>query len=216
MILKDWIRLALPCLLALVCSYLPGQSIFDNPTVFTEENGLLDNYITAIKLDKQNFAWIGSTKGLARFDGKTFKYFLHDPEDPRSIAHNQALTLHQDHKDRLWVGTYYGLSLYQEATQDFKNYRNSEIASKNLLPNSRVNAIVEDRQQQLWVGLNEAGLAKYDEARDTFWGYNFSVDNQDSKIDASRVNSIIHIAPHAQNDSLLWLATLSGLVLLVL
>lgn len=213
MIVKDWIRLALPCLLALVCSYLPGQSIFDNPTVFTEENGLLDNYITAIKLDKQNFTWIGSTKGLARFDGKTFKYFLHDPEDPHSIAHNQALALYQDHKDRLWVGTYYGLSLYQEATQDFKNYRNSEIASNNLLPNSRVNAIVEDQQQQLWVGLNEAGLAKYDEARDTFWGYNFSVDNQDSKIDASRVNSIIHIAPHAQNDSLLWLATLSGLVL---
>jgi len=213
MISKDWIRLGLLSLLLSLGLALSSQSLFDNPTVFTEDNGLLDNYITAIKLDKHNFAWIGSTKGLARFDGNTFKYFLHDPDNPNSLANNQALSLYQDHKDRLWVGTYSGLCLYRPATEDFKNYRNSEIAQESLLPNSRVNAIVEDRKQQLWIGLNEAGLAKYDEKRDTFLGYNFRINNTNPKIDASRVNSILHVAPHAENDSLLWLATLSGLVL---
>lgn len=213
MISKDWIRLGLLSLWLSLCLALSGQSLFDNPSIFTEENGLLDNYITAIQMDHNNFAWIGSTKGLARFDGNTFKYFLHDPEDPNSLANNQALSLYQDHKDRLWVGTYSGLCLYQPATQDFKNYHNAEIAQESLLPNSRVSAITEDRNQRLWIGLNEAGLARYDEERDTFIGYNFKVQNTDPKIDASRVNSILHIAPHAENDSLLWLATLSGLIL---
>lgn len=206
-------RLGLLSLWLMLFLYLQGQSRFDNPTVFTEENGLLDNYITAIQLDHNNFVWIGSTKGLARFDGNTFKYFLHDPNDPNSLANNQALSLYQDHKNRLWVGTYAGLCRYQPETQDFKNYYNSEIAKASLLPNSRVNAIVEDHKKQLWIGLNEAGLAKYDEARDTFWGYTFRIDNDNPKIDASRVNSILHIAPHVENDSLLWLATLSGLIL---
>lgn len=213
MICKDWIRLGLLSLWLSLCLALSGQSIFDNPTVFTEENGLLDNYITALQLDHNNFTWIGSTKGLARFDGNTFKYFLHDPDDPNSLANNQALSLYQDHKNRLWVGTYSGLCLYQPATQDFKNYHNAEIAQESLLPNSRVSAIIEDKKQQLWIGLNEAGLARYDEERDTFLGYTFRIDNANPKIDASRVNSILHIAPHAENDSLLWLATLSGLIL---
>lgn len=213
MVFKDWIRLGLLSLWLSLCLALSGQSLFDNPAVFTEENGLLDNYITAIQLDHNNFAWIGSTKGLARFDGNTFKYFLHDPNDPNSLANNQALSLYQDHKNRLWVGTYSGLCLYQPATQDFKNYHNTEIAQESLLPNSRVNAIIEDNNRRLWIGLNEAGLARYDEERDTFLGYHFKIDNKNPKIDASRVNSILHMATHAENDSLLWLATLSGLIL---
>lgn len=213
MILQDWIKLGLLSLWLSLSLALSGQSLFDNPTVFTEENGLLDNYITAIQLDHNNFAWIGSTKGLARFDGNTFKYFLHDPDKPNSLANNQALSLYQDHKNRLWVGTYSGLCLYRPGTQDFKNYHNTEIAQESLLPNSRVNTIIEDNHQQLWIGLNEAGLARFDEERDTFLGYNFTIDNKDPTIDASRVNSILHIALHAENDSLLWLATLSGLIL---
>lgn len=213
MISTDWIRLGLLSLCLSLCLPLPAQSLFDNPTVFTEENGLLDNYITAIQLDHNNFVWIGSTKGLARFDGNTFKYFLHDPADPHSLANNQALSLYQDHKDRLWVGTYAGLCLYQPESQGFKNYHSRDIAKANLVPNSRVNTIIEDHQKQLWIGLNEAGLARYDESHDTLLGYHFKVDNQNPKIDASRVNSILHIAPHVENDSLLWLATLSGLVL---
>ena len=34
--------------------------------------------------DAEGFIWIGSTKGLVRFDGLNLKYYRNDPNDPSS------------------------------------------------------------------------------------------------------------------------------------
>ena len=36
--------------------------------------------------DDQGFIWFGTPNGLNRFDGYTFKVFVHDPENPKSIS----------------------------------------------------------------------------------------------------------------------------------
>ncbi|HQQ13237.1 MAG TPA: two-component regulator propeller domain-containing protein, partial [Bacteroidales bacterium] len=38
-------------------------------------DGLSDNHTTAILQDSRGFIWIGSTHGLNRFDGRTFKNY---------------------------------------------------------------------------------------------------------------------------------------------
>ena len=55
----------------------------------TTEHGLPHNEVRAIVQDQQEFMWIATREGLARYDGVDFKIFKHDPDNPNSISdHN--------------------------------------------------------------------------------------------------------------------------------
>lgn len=57
-------------------STLNAQSVKDFNTVnFTNGNGLPQNSIKAIELDKDGYMWMGTESGLVRFDGKNFRIF---------------------------------------------------------------------------------------------------------------------------------------------
>ncbi len=75
-------------------------------------------YNKALWCDQQNNLWIGYWGlGLARLDPVTgaYRLWLHDPDDPRSLSHNDVWVLFQDSRDRLWIGTNGGgLNLFSE------------------------------------------------------------------------------------------------------
>lgn len=58
----------------------------------TKENGLSDNRITGIIQDHKGFIWIGTRKGLNRFDGNNFTRFLHS-EKRGSLPDNYVIAL---------------------------------------------------------------------------------------------------------------------------
>lgn len=70
-------KIFITIILSLLCniSFLKAQNL---PTSFDHYNiidGLPDNNINAITQDKYGFIWIGTSNGLARFDGKNFTEF---------------------------------------------------------------------------------------------------------------------------------------------
>lgn len=71
-----------------------------NWTVFTTEDGLPNDDITVLAVDKENNIWIGTTSGLIRFNGIEWTTYL-DQE--------HILSLTVDDSNRLWVGTAKGL-----------------------------------------------------------------------------------------------------------
>ena len=77
------------------------------------EQGLPQISALAIAQDRQGYLWVGTQAGLARFDGHRFT-----PYTPRSTEGlpggwiNRLLT---DSRDRLWIATYKGLVLRDEA-----------------------------------------------------------------------------------------------------
>jgi ligand-binding sensor domain-containing protein len=52
-----------------------------NFTLFTKLDGLSANYVTAITQDSTGYIWIGTVKGLNRFDGKSFFNYYKNPRD---------------------------------------------------------------------------------------------------------------------------------------
>lgn len=73
------------------------------------------------------------------------------------LPNNSVLSLFQDKKGFLWIGTYNGLCRYDG--REFKAYK-SEFAGKNTSWISSINSIAEDSQGNIWVGTRGGVIAK--------------------------------------------------------
>ncbi len=71
---------------------------------------LSNNHIGPICEDREGALWIGTGRGLNRFDraAQKFMRFQHDPADPHSLRTNSVVALHADSAGIVWVGTYFG------------------------------------------------------------------------------------------------------------
>ena len=74
--------------------------------VWTTENGLPQNSITAILQSKDGYIWFGTFGGLVRFDGIKFKIF--NTINAPAIKTNRITGLYEDKNGTLWIGTQYG------------------------------------------------------------------------------------------------------------
>src|ERR1039457_5276617 len=82
-------------------------------THWTVENGLPQNSIKVLAQTRDGYLWIGTLKGLVRFDGVRFKVFDHNntPEMTQDDINDLAL----DASDGgLWIGAGDGLLHYQD------------------------------------------------------------------------------------------------------
>ena len=66
------------------------------------EDGLPDGQITAIKQTPDGYLWIGTAKGLARFDGVRFKVF--EADETPGFTDSRISSLAIDAQGALWVG----------------------------------------------------------------------------------------------------------------
>lgn len=66
--------------------------------------GLSQNYVSSIAQDREGFLWAGTKNGLNRYDGRTFKVWTNDPENPNSLANDWVWDIEQ-HEDFLLLGT---------------------------------------------------------------------------------------------------------------
>ena len=56
--------------------------IFDRITM---DSGLSSSSVTSILKDRTGYVWVGTTEGLNRYDGYTFKVFLPVPDCPEAV-----------------------------------------------------------------------------------------------------------------------------------
>jgi ligand-binding sensor domain-containing protein/signal transduction histidine kinase len=73
------------------------------------EEGLPDGEITAISQTPDGYLWIGTPKGLARFDGTRFR--VYQPKNTPEFKETSVANLLTDHAGRLWIGTSDGAML---------------------------------------------------------------------------------------------------------
>ena len=97
--------------------------------------------------DSKHRMWAGTNLGLCCFnlDNNTFKQYVHNELDKKSIGVGIMKGIAEDNSGRLWFGTRSGLSILDPDNKAFANY-----------PNSRVFAIAPDKGN-LWLG-TDSGL----------------------------------------------------------
>ncbi|MBU2430167.1 MAG: histidine kinase, partial [Proteobacteria bacterium] len=118
---------------------------------------------------KDGIIWAGTVGGLNSFDKqtRTFKRFVHDPDNPHSLSHNCVWTVMAGDDGRIWIGTDAGLDSYDPATRRFVRYTHHPADDKSI-GKGKVYAIEKGDNNSLWVGTSHGGLNRLDLKTDTF------------------------------------------------
>ena len=178
-----------------------GQRYFQ--TIGTEESIPL-GIVTALEQDKQGFIWIGTQKGIVRYDGYQFRQFKFERNDPESIAGDFIKTFWAAPDGKLWIGTRHdGLSVFNPATEKFTRYLVDEN-DPNSISDSYVTSIVGDAQGLIWIGTRN-GLERFDPVTEKFTHFKHLKDDP-STIISNQVESLL-----LDEEGILWVGTQNGL-----
>jgi signal transduction histidine kinase/ligand-binding sensor domain-containing protein/DNA-binding response OmpR family regulator len=131
------------------------------------ESSLSYNKVWGITEDREGNLWIGTDgDGLNVWKpgfGVIAKFRNKDNKQ-NSLSDNAVISALKDNQDRLWFGTYEGgLNRYVPEDRSFIRYS----AEEALLSND-VRSIHESSQGDLYIGMNRAGVARYNNKTDLF------------------------------------------------
>lgn len=132
---------------------------------YTKNDGLIENYATAILQDNKGFLWIAST-GLNKFDGYKFVNYTNHADDSTSLVNNIIQALFEDSKGRIWVGTKAGVCVYSRETNKFFIPLPKKINS-----NLYVSSFSSDDSGLIYIGTYGSGLIVYNPADGTYVNY---------------------------------------------
>ncbi|OAQ40276.1 hypothetical protein A5893_04810 [Pedobacter psychrophilus] len=128
------------------------------------KKGLIDNFITSLCKDGDNFLWIGTQNGLNYYDIKN-KKVLYTYQKVRTtefqLSNSNVNSIFKDSKNRLWIGTEEGgLNYFEKSTKRFYNIGKNEGLKDNV-----IHSIVEDKAGNLWLstdlGINKIHFKKF-------------------------------------------------------
>ena len=118
-----------------------------------------DNRATAW-LRAGNEVWVGTQKGLYRFDmaARNYFHYLHSESDRHSIPNNEITGLCLTSEGEVVIGTLGGVSIFNHDHHGFDNYDARPLdGGEPVLPGEIVRGIAT-RGNQIWVGLEAEGV----------------------------------------------------------
>jgi ligand-binding sensor domain-containing protein len=110
------------------------------------KDGLPDNTVNAVLQTRDGYVWLGTDKGLARFDGVRFEVF--DTWNSKELHSDHIAALCENRQGGLWIGTKGGGLALQ---------RHGRLSHAGL-SSQFITTLCADRQGRLWVGTAGGGL----------------------------------------------------------
>lgn len=155
-----------------------------------------ETYTTDILEDQFGFVWIGSSSGLWRYNGSSFKNYKRNPTDTTSITDNHVRCLYEDHNGTLWIGTYGGgLHKYDRDYDRFQRYVHDDNDPESLSFNE-IQTIFESSDNQFYIGTDGGGLNIMDRTTEKFKSF------KHSPLDSSTIshNNVLSIEESPNGD----------------
>src|SRR5690606_1947756 len=113
--------------------------------------------------------WVGTRNGLnlKRTGTNQFTVFKSDPADQHAISGNLIISIFEDSRNNLWIGTYNdGLNRYNPRDDSFTHY-----SMKDGLAGNNIFGILEDNLGNLWLSTN-GGLCRFNPMSGLVRNYN--------------------------------------------
>ena len=168
------------------------------------ENGLPQSSVVSLLKDKKGFLWLGTYNGLCRYDGKNFRNYYYDSNDPKSLSINMIWSLAEDTSGGIWIGTWGGgLNFYNAKKDYFEHYKHDPTDSSSV-SNDIIRCVAVGQDYKIWLG-TEAGLSLFDPETKKF--RNFKIHrNQNNPTD----KTVLSLFCGGANT--LWVGTNGGIV----
>lgn len=160
--------------------------------------------VNCVHQDRFGFMWFGTQDGLYRYDGYTFKYFKHDPENNNSLSNNFIWHIQEDQEGVFWISSFGGgITRFDPAQGHYKHYRHETDNLSSLNHNNTFFSLrVEDH---VWVSTND-GLSCLDLLDGNVTRY-LNTDMSNSGHNGNYISKIAY-----QEPNLLWICGDSGLI----
>lgn len=130
-------------------------------------NSLSWNFVKSIYRDRSDQLWIGTYRGLNRFDeiNQKFKRYLYDSDDKYSKDSFNINAIYQTETlSSLWVATDNGLIYFDPTTEHFIQFIN-DPKNPNGISHNGVNCMYQDKAGRFWIGtiggLNRIDLTQF-------------------------------------------------------
>ena len=122
-------------------------------------DGLTASQVNCILKDSRGFVWFGTSAGLYRYDGYTFKTFQSDSQSGSSLPDSYIMDIQEALGGNLWVKTAAGYCIYQQQTEAFERDM-TQVCARMSMP--EVPAVLYiDSNKNLWGFIPKKGVICY-------------------------------------------------------
>jgi ligand-binding sensor domain-containing protein/signal transduction histidine kinase len=163
------------------------------------------NRINTICSDISGLLWIGTNKGLNKFNQvkKQFVRYIHDSKNPYSLSNNKVVSVFEDNSGVIWIGTEGGgINKLNKQKNQFTYYK-SQPSQSNSLSNNLIFSAYQDTKDFIWIGTID-GLNKFDPYNERFIHF-FKSPNLSNSISYNKIKSI-----YEDKQGNMWFGTWGG------
>jgi signal transduction histidine kinase/ligand-binding sensor domain-containing protein/DNA-binding response OmpR family regulator len=176
----------------IILIFLSCQGKHESASQKPDENTISDNisnqHITSFTEDRQGYIWIGTSRGLNKFNGYEYRQYFKLANDSLSLCGNNINSIRKDSQNRLWIATENGVSLLKENGE----FRAIPIQNKRYPPVQ----IIETGNKEIIINLR-SHLCKYDSINHQFKDfYQFDQYNTSNKCHVDKNNQLWVISLH--------------------
>ncbi|HAZ01183.1 MAG TPA: hypothetical protein DCY97_03270 [Marinilabiliales bacterium] len=191
-------------------TYIGGLSVYDpikkqfkNYHSSHNPGSLSSNFVSSIIQDKRGKTWVGTNgKGLNLYDevnDEFICYSMYDTLNQTYLVNDWINVIVEDNNNRLWIGTFWGLSVFDPYNGQFINYLHQDGIPSSLSHNT-IYSVLESSENVIWLGTRN-GLNKFLPEKNSFKVYNVT-----DGLPGNIINAI-----QEDNNGNLWLSTNRGL-----
>ena len=172
--------------------------VFSNSLYDT--NTISSSYVSSIDETSDGKLWLATGAGVSVFDKTTHSFKRYNTFlDGKGGKVIDALVVYVDSADNVWVGTSNGLNKYDPVNDSFEYVMLGGI--KNDKP-IRIESIVEDITNGIWIGVQNHGIYRYDTLTKRFELFNDIFEGVNDKVTSSIVKLLV------DGEQRLWIGTL--------
>ena len=146
-------------------------------------DGQGESDIRDLLIDSNGWLWIATNKGFFVIDAKkkeiSKKDFINYSKQNGSFRDEEVISLFQDSKSNIWIGSYGKGVAFTKLPRDYKRIKFNWITKQNGLLNNNVRSILEDRKGNVWIASDEGinCLNKFNEYMDNYVDPNHILNN---------------------------------------